>query len=356
MCAAPIANMSAPRSMTKRLAKLASVSFVMPVLNEETYLRYAVESILTQDFAGPVEVILALGPSTDGTNRIAAALVKEHSSKHNVVTVDNPAGNTSAGLNAAIRKAKHDVIVRVDAHSRLSTNYTNLAVQILNETGAANVGGIMQAIGRTPFQQAVAFAYTSRVGLGGGAFHVGGEAGPADSVYLGVFRKQALLEIGLFDEKVIRAQDWELNLRLREAGKVIWFDPRLEVEYHPRSDLKRLSKQFFDTGIWRGQLTRQKPAKASLRYFAPPLLVLGSAGCLLAIDYGFVLREPLLTLGIIPLAAYFGLIFFAAFKAEKLTWATRSNLMLVLPTMHYSWGAGFILGFLRRVRPGSKGL
>ena len=342
--------------MTKKslVKKLTSVSFVMPVLNEETYLRYAVESILTQDFDGPVEVILALGPSTDATNRIAAALVKEHESKHNVVTVENRAGNTSAGLNAAIREAKHDVIVRVDAHSKLSRNYTKLAVEILNETGAANVGGIMRAVGRTSFQQAVAFAYTSKVGLGGGAFHVGGAAGPADSVYLGVFRKQALVDVGLFDEKVIRAQDWELNLRLREAGKVVWFDPRLEVEYHPRSDLKKLSKQFFDTGIWRGQLTRQKPARASLRYFAPPVLVLASAACLIAIDYGFVLREPSLTLGIIPLAAYFGMIFFSAFKAENLTWATRHNLMVVLPTMHYSWGAGFILGFLRQVRRASK--
>lgn len=349
--------MSAPRSTTKRSAKakLKSVSFVMPVLNEETYLRFAVESILTQDFDGPIEVILALGPSTDSTNRIAASLVKEHRSKHNVVTVENKEGNTSAGLNAAIRAAKHDVIVRVDAHSKLSKNYTKLAVEILNETGADNVGGVMRAVGRTPFQQAVAFAYTNRIGLGGGAFHVGGTAGPADSVYLGVFRKKSLLEVGLFDEKVIRGQDWELNLRLRESGKVVWFDPRLEVEYHPRSDLKRLAKQFFDTGIWRGQLTRRKPGKANLRYFAPPLLVLGTAASLISIDYGFLLGQPLLTLGIVPIAAYLGLIFVSAFKAAKLTWATRNNLLVVLPTMHFSWGAGFILGFLRRAQPGSPG-
>jgi GT2 family glycosyltransferase len=326
----------------------------MPVLNEETHLRFAVESILTQDFEGPVEVILALGPSNDGTNRIAAALVKEHESKHNVVTVENAAGSTSAGLNAAIRVAKHDVIIRVDAHSKLSKNYTNLAVEILNETQAANVGGIMRAVGRTSFERAVAFAYTSRVGLGGGAFHIGGEAGPADSVYLGVFRKQALLDVGLFDEKVIRAQDWELNLRLRESGNLVWFDPRLEVEYHPRSDLKRLARQFFDTGIWRGQLTKQSPGRASLRYFAPPLLVAGSVGCLLSLAFGLALHEPRLTLAIVPLLIYFGLIFLSAFRAKNQTWATRSNLMLVLPAMHYSWGAGFILGFLRRVRQSAK--
>jgi succinoglycan biosynthesis protein ExoA len=338
----------------KKLPVLKSVSFVMPVLNEETYLRYAVESILTQDFDGPVEVILALGPSTDATNQIAAQLVKEHESKHNVVTVENRAGSTSAGLNAGIRAAKHDVIVRVDAHSKLSKNYTKLAVDILNETGAANVGGVMRAVGKTPFQQAVAFAYTSRVGLGGGAFHVGGSAGPADSVYLGVFRKEELLNVGLFDESVIRAQDWELNLRLREAGKVVWFDPRLEVEYHPRSDLQRLARQFFDTGIWRGQLTRQKPNRASLRYFAPPVLVLGTAACLIALDYAYLLHISSLTVGILPLAAYFALILSTALKAKNLSWSARNNLMVVLPAMHYSWGAGFILGFLRRARQVSK--
>ncbi|MEN9752893.1 MAG: hypothetical protein RL670_584, partial [Actinomycetota bacterium] len=250
--------------------------------------------------------------------------------------------------------AKHDVVIRVDAHSKLSPSYTKLAVEILNETGAANVGGVMKAVGRTPFQQAVAFAYTSRVGLGGGAFHVGGEAGPADSVYLGVFRRKALLDIGLFDEQVIRAQDWELNLRLREAGKTVWFDPRLEVEYHPRSDLQRLARQFFDTGIWRGQLTRRKPARANLRYFAPPVLVLGSAACLLAIDYGFVLHSSILMLGWAPLAAYFALVLGASLRANNLSAAARGNLMVVLPAMHYAWGAGFILGFLRQARPSSK--
>jgi hypothetical protein len=162
-----------------------------------------------------------------------------------------------------------------------------------------------------------------------------------------------LLDIGLFDESVIRGQDWELNLRLREAGQTVWFDPRLEVEYHPRSDLRRLAQQFFDTGIWRGQLTRKAPTRANPRYFAPPILVLGTLACLVAIDYGFVLRVPQLTTAVAPLAAYFALVLGTALRARELNWATRLNLLLVLPAMHYSWGAGFILGALRPARPGS---
>ena len=303
--------------------KLRSVSYVMPVLNEEKYLRKAVESILSQKFPGTIEIVLALGPSTDRTNEIARELQREYL----LTLVDNPTGTTSAGLNLAIAQASNEVIVRVDAHSKLSRGYTQLAVQVLNDTKAANVGGLMHAVGETPFQKAVAWGYMSRIGLGGGAFHVGAEAGPADSVYLGVFRKSALKAVGGFDEKVIRGQDWELNLRLREAGEVVWFDPRLEVEYHPRSSWRKLAKQFFETGIWRGTLTRRNPKAASLRYFAPPVLVLS-------------------TLLVVPAVLYLLAILVAVLRAERIAFLTRACLLLVLPTMHYAWGLGFIRGFL----------
>jgi len=332
---------------------LSSVSFVMPVLNEERYLRTAVESIFEQQYQGPVEVILALGPSSDKTNLTAEALVAEGARKGQKISlVANPTGTTSSGLNAAIDTASGDVVIRVDAHSKLSNGYAALAVAILNETGAANVGGLMRAIGNTPFQSAVAWAYMSRFGLGGGAFHVGASAGPADSVYLGVFRRSVLVEIGGFDENVLRGQDWQLNLRLREAGHVVWFDPRLEVEYHPRSRWAGLAKQFFDTGFWRGQLVRQKPGKANLRYFAPPLLVLLSA---VGIALGVLGRTvwaggatgAALQLGFAPLSVYLLAVALIAVSADdkpkiKLDLAARGALLVVLPTMHLWWGCGFL--------------
>ena len=257
---------------------LKSVSFVLPVLNEEKHLFQAVSSIFDQKGLQKeqIEVALALGPSTDQTNQVAESL----KSKFPVKAVDNPTGKTAAGLNLAIRASKNQVIVRVDAHSQLSPDYTTLALKILNETGAANVGGIMKAEGKTPFQQAVAWGYGSRLGLGGGAYHIGGQAGPSDSVYLGVFRREILEKLGGFNEKMIRGQDWELNLRIRESGEVVWFDPRLEVTYHPRSSLKALIKQFFDTGAWRAVLTKGNLSKANPRYFAPPAMVLITLTCL----------------------------------------------------------------------------
>lgn len=330
--------MSTAKSVLKTSKTLQSISFVMPVLNEERYLRAAVESILQQSVPGAVEVVLALGPSVDGTNAIARELVSQHKV---VQLVDNPKGSTSAALNVAIAAAKHDVVIRVDAHSKLSSGYAELAVRVLNETGADNVGGIMHAVGETAFQSAVAWAYMSRVGLGGGAFHVGGEAGPADSVYLGVFRRTKLVELGGFDEHIIRGQDWELNLRIRESGGVVWFDPRLEVAYHPRSSWAKLASQFFDTGLWRGQLTRKNLRQTGLRYFAPPALVLGTFAGLALYISGW-------PVGLIPVAGYFGLIGLAVAAARGVSIGSRLWLLAVLPTMHFAWGAGFLAGLFRR--------
>jgi succinoglycan biosynthesis protein ExoA len=314
----------------------------MPVLNEETHLRTAVSSIFQQKGIekSQIEVILAVGPSTDNTKQVAQALKLEYP----VTIVENPTGKTPAGLNLAIRAAKNQVIVRVDAHSQLNPEYTSLALQILNETGAANVGGVMKAVGESPFQQAVAWAYGSRFGLGGGAYHVGGEAGPSDSVYLGVFRKEILEKLGGFDEKMIRGQDWELNLRIRESGEMVWFDPRLEVTYYPRSSLKKLARQFFDTGAWRAQLTKAHINRANLRYFAPPVLVLVTIAGLLGTITGV-----LGTLGLIPLIGYLTGVLLISISSLSLGLKAKLALLVALPAMHFSWGSGFIAGmFFRR--------
>jgi len=311
----------------------------MPVLNEEKYLESAVTSIFEQKGLenANIEVVLALGPSTDQTNTVAEAL----KSRFPVKTVQNPTGKTPAGLNLAIAEAKYDVIVRVDAHSILSPEYTAQALEVLNTTGAANVGGLMKAEGTTSFQKAVAWAYRSRIGLGGGTFHIGGKVGPSDSVYLGVFRADILKELKGFNEKMIRGQDWELNLRIRQSGHTVWFDPRLEVTYFPRSSLSKLSKQFFDTGAWRAQLTKTHLGSANLRYFAPPALVLAVIMGLLSFFLGFGG-----ILGLIPTSIYIALVLLSSVSAKKLNLSSRLALLLVLPTMHLSWGSGFLSGLI----------
>jgi succinoglycan biosynthesis protein ExoA len=303
-----------------------NVSFVMPVLNEERYLKAAVESVMAQELPGEMELVLAIAPSQDKTLEIAKTLKKKFGSKLQLVNVDR--ANTSLQLNAAIAKARFEVVLRVDAHAELGSGYAATALEVLNATGAANVGGVMKAVGESDFQSAVAYGYNNRIGLGGGAYHVGAKAGPQESVYLGVFDKAKLLSVGGFDAKWVRGQDWELNQRLRAAGHQIWFDPRLEVTYRPRSSWKALAKQFFKTGQWRGMLTRENPGESAARYWVPPLLVLSLV---------FVL----------PLSLYLFAIAVLALASSAGSLRTKFWLIVVLPTMHLSWGLGFWLGFIR---------
>ncbi|MGH3345066.1 MAG: glycosyltransferase family 2 protein [Carbonactinosporaceae bacterium] len=310
-----------------------AVSVVMPVLNEARHLRSAVEHVLHQDYPGEIEVIIALGPSHDGTDRIAADIV---ASDRRVRCVPNPSGCTPSALNAAISAAGHDIVARVDGHGILPGSYLRAAVEVLTETGADNVGGIMHAEGTDAFERAVACAMTSPLGVGKARFHTGGTAGPADTVYLGVFRRQTLVQLGGYDESFQRAQDWELNYRIRAAGGLVWFSPRLRVSYRPRPTVGALARQYFHYGRWRRVVIRQHPSSANLRYLAPPAALVGAiAGCLVALfgqPLGWVLPGGYLA----------GILSGAAWEGRLLDWPARVRLPLVLATMHGSWAMGFL--------------
>jgi glycosyltransferase involved in cell wall biosynthesis len=300
----------------------------MPVRDEANSLKAAIDSVQyqRQPAGWRSELVVALAPSADASEQI----LREFDSKTAagcLRVVEIPAGDAASGLNHAIAASNGEVIIRVDGHSRLPADYAAIGIESLSgNVRIGNVGGMMIAVGDNPLQRAIAWAYGSRWGLGGGKFHLGGAAGEADSVYLGIFRGSALKQVGGFDPRFVRGQDWELNQRLRGAGYLVWFDPKLRVEYRPRNRLDALRQQFFDTGVWRGVLTRQQRGRAQLRYFAPPALVLASLVVVPAMLY-------LLAVAIVCLVA-------------KLDWATRYRLLLVLPTMHYCWGLGFLRGFV----------
>ncbi len=329
--------------MATKANALPGVSYVMPVLNEVEHIEAAVNSLTAQDYAGPFEIVLALGPSVDGTNDVIASMAQLDP---RIRSIPNEAGSTPGGLNVAIRASSNPIVVRVDAHSVLPTDYTRIAVQTLLETGADNVGGIMRAVGVTPFEKAVAHAYGSPEGLGGTQHHVGGKAGPADTAYLGVFQRSRLVDVGLFDEGIKRGQDWELNRRLRQTGGTVWFTPELEVVYRPRSSLRKLIRQFVATGIWRGELARRFGTANSLRYFVPPLAVIGiTLGLLLGV-VGLFGVAPWLLLGWIVPGVYVLFVLAASVKAAREGVRTGLWYLIVLPCIHFGWGIGFLLGFL----------
>ncbi len=328
-----------------------AVSVVVPVLNEERHLADAVHRILDQGYPGELEVVLALGPSRDRTDQVAAELVARDP---RVRTVRNPTGRTPSGLNAAIAASSHPVVVRVDGHGLLAPGYLRTAVRLLETTGAANVGGVMAAEGVTAFQQAVARAMTSVFGVGGSRFHTGGEPGPADTVYLGVFRREVLVEHGGYDESFLRAQDWELNHRIRAAGGLVWFSPELSVTYRPRSSLRALAGQYFHYGRWRRVVMRQHPGTATYRYLAAPAAVIASSlGGLLGM-IGVLVGSPALGAAlVVPVGYLLGVLAAAALSSRGLSARSMAWLPVAFATMHWAWGIGFLTSpqALARRRP-----
>lgn len=306
------------------------VDVVMPILNEATHLAVAVDSVRAQAYPGRVRIFLGVGPSDDGTEAVAAGL---QAGADDVVVAANPSGRTPAALNIAIRRGSAPVVVRVDGHSELSAGYVRRAVELLRSTGAANVGGVQRPAPTTPFEHAVADATMSWLGTGGAAYRTGSEPGPVDTVYLGVFDRAAIEMVGLFDEELIRNQDYELNIRLRDAGRTVWFDPTLSVGYRPRSTWRRLARQYYEYGWWKSVVLRKHPRSLKPRQMIPPVGVVGVvAGAVVGLRWRPALVVP---------AAY-AVALGAASRRAQHPIPTAG----VLAMIHAGWTAGLITGWV----------
>jgi glycosyltransferase involved in cell wall biosynthesis len=323
------------------LPRDVAITVILTVLNEERHVAEAVRRALLQDHPGPIDVVIALGPSTDRTDEIVEKIAADDERVRWVRNPD-PRGATPAGLNAALAASSNPVVARIDGHALLPADYLRVAVETLNASGADNVGGLMAAEGITTFEQAVAAAMTSRFGVGSAAFHTGGTEGPAETVYLGVFRRTALERVGGYDPAFLRAQDWEMNLRIRRSGGAVWFQPALEVAYRPRSTVRALANQYFHYGRWRRVVMRRHEGTASLRYLAAPIAVLGIAAGLVLTPLGLI-WPPLAAGVVLPLGyAVAVVVAGAGVVGRGLATGVRLRLPVAIATMHLSWGLGFL--------------
>jgi succinoglycan biosynthesis protein ExoA len=310
----------------------------MPIRNEADYLTSATDAVHQQRYPGRVRIFMAIGPSTDDTAAIAANLADLDP---DLAVIPNPTGKTPVALNLAITAGRAPVVVRVDGHSQLSSGYIQRAVETLRRTEAGNVGGLQVPLPTTAFETAVATATTSLLGTGGPSYRTGHVEASVDTVYLGVFDRTALESVGLFDEALIRNQDYELNIRLRSAGHDVVFDPELSVGYQPRSTWAALTRQYFEYGTWKAIVVRKHPGSLRLRQVIPAAATILLASSLL----GAAKRPRLL---FVPMA-------YATALAGSVAGRPLHRLRVagVLATTHLAWGTGLIRSMLAQLSQGA---
>ena len=313
------------------------ISVVIAARNEERHIAECLRGVLAfESPPGGFEVIVADGMSDDRTREIVDAIAAED---HRVTLLDNPGRTASSGLNAGIRAAKGELIVRVDAHSEYAPDYLVRCVEVMEATGADNVGGPTLAKARTYQQRAIAAGFHSKFAVGGSRFHQPDYEGYADTVTYGCYRKAKLLEIGLFDEEMIRNQDDEVNLRLLRAGGRIYQSPRIRSWYYPRATLGELFQQYFQYGYWKVRVIQKHRIPASVRHLVPGGFV--SALILLSILAPFV-NSAALALALLA-GVYVGAVLVASVvSASKSGW----DLLPILPLVFFFYQIGYGLGFL----------
>jgi succinoglycan biosynthesis protein ExoA len=330
-------------------------SIVVACRNERTHIASFLDSLLAQDLEhGTWEAIIADGESEDGTREIIEQYRRRFPALR---VVDNPCRFVSSGLNAAIRAARGDVILRMDAHTVYAAAYCRRCIETLAKTGAANVGGPARTRAAGTRAQAVAAAYHSRFSTGGAKFHDADYEGWVDTLPYGCWRKATLVALGGFDESLVRNQDDELNLRTIRAGGHLWQTPDIESWYSPRSTLRQLCQQYFQYGFWKVAVIRKHRLPASWRHLVPVVFVAGQALLLTAVAVTAIggSRDRFRTVcsvsvGAIGVYATANLLA-SIITARRYGWATLPHLPAVFAAYHYSYGLGFAAGLRWLIAP-----
>ena len=314
------------------------VSVVLPIRNEVRYIEECVLRLLDQDYPRDrLEILVIDGNSDDGTRVVLEKLLAQHGEAR-LRVLDNPARTVPTGLNSGIRAARGEVIVRIDGHTVPARNYISASVASLMRSGATNVGGIVDPIGDSPFGKAVALATKHPLGVGDAKFRTGGTAGDVDTVPFGAFRREVFERVGLFDESLVRNQDYEMNIRIRKSGGRVHLDPSIAFTYTPRGSITSLWRQYFQYGWWRVETARRHPTSFKWRQIIPPSFVAALLVLALIAPFGALAPLPFVALTTIYLST---VLVIAARVAKDHT--SPILVALAFMTIHIAWGSGFLL-------------
>lgn len=321
-----------------------AVTVIMPIRNEGSFIERSLGAVIAQDLpSGRMEILVADGRSTDDTRARIAELARRYPEVP-IEVIDNPGGIVPTGMNVALRRARGEVVVRVDGHTIVEADYARRCLEALERTGADCVGGRMDAVADAAFGRAVSLATSSPFGVGGARFHYSPREEDVDTVYMGAWRRDVFRRLGGFDEEMVRNQDDELSYRIRERGGRIVLDPAIRSRYYPRSTLRTLWRQYFQYGYWKVRVMQKHPLQMRARHFAPPALAAALAlGALLA-PFAAPIRLGFLALALIYLLALLGA---SSWTARRADLASAPWLPVVFAILHLAYGAGFLVGLLR---------
>jgi glycosyltransferase involved in cell wall biosynthesis len=318
------------------------VSVIVPCYNEERTISGLLEALDQQTLpTSQFEVVIADGLSTDQTRSVIHETSARLESLE-IRIVDNPERNIPSALNQAIQAARGEVIIRLDAHSKPDTKYLERCLDLLGQTGAANVGGVWQI---EPSDQSwkarsIAAAASHPLGAGDARYRVGGQAGEVDTVPFGAYPREWLDKIGPFNENLLTNEDYEYNVRVRNMGGIIWFDPSIRAIYYARETFLQLAKQYARYGYWKARMLLKNPMSLRWRQAIPPLFVLSALVLSLAGPFSIMARSLLA----VQLVGY-GLLTVAAgiiVAAQKGQVQLAMGFPIALWIMHFAWGGSFL--------------
>lgn len=324
-------------------------SVIVPCYNEQTTIDRLLSALLAQTV--PLtegEVLFADGMSTDETRKRIQSFQDNHPYLRMII-LDNPKRNIPAGLNTAIREAQGEVLIRLDAHCIPYPDYVERCLMDLEAGLGDNVGGIweIKPASSTWIARGIAAAASHPLGAGDAGYRTARKAGQVDTVPFGAYRRELVERIGMYDETLLTNEDYEFNVRIRQNGGVIWLDPEIRSIYFSRGDLKSLAQQYLRYGFWKGQMLRRYPATLRWRQALPPLFVLS---ILLLVIIGFFFHPAWILLGIE--VGIYGIVLFL-FALQKAFQTGDAGLIIAMPlailTMHFCWGAAFLVSIWKRV-------
>lgn len=319
---------------------MIQISVIIPTYNEEGYIRDCIDSVLESTLnKDSYEVLLIDGGSNDNTKSIIQHYVNTFT---NITFYHNPKQYAPVAFNMGIENAAGKYLMILGAHSKISANYIEEAVKFLEENSEVDVvGGVLKNKGFTPVSKAIANAMSSPFGVGGAKFRTGNFSGFVETVAFGVYRKEIFQSVGLFNENLIRAQDGEMNHRIKKSGRKIYLLNDIYAEYIVRSSFKKLFRQYFQYGYWKVVLNVMNRSFVSVRQLVPFFFV------------GLVFLWPFTLLASMDLFFVFSALILLHLLASILTsFRFRGSIKVKFFTLisfyilHISYGIGYAKGIL----------